>query len=82
MIPTNNNTIPTNRVISMLIEVTHTPVTEKGREIVQGASSDYPYTAMIVDLNQYDGHATPWCWHEHYEVGFVVRGTVTLCTQR
>ena len=65
----------------MLIEVKHTPITDRQRELVQGASEDFQYTAMTADLNKYDGGGTPWHWHEHFEIGLIRKGRFQLHLQ-
>lgn len=55
---------------------------ERNMEIVQNREKDFPYVAMVSDLNRYPGNCTPWHWHDHFEIVFVERGCIKLYTQR
>lgn len=48
------------------------------REDVPNQAADFPYVAMEANLNLYSGGYVQWHWHDHFEIGVVCEGRVTL----
>lgn len=66
----------------MINQLSRLALGDARREELQGYDSDFPYTAIIGDMDRYDGRWVPWHWHEPFEFNMVARGTIEISTER
>ena len=64
----------------MIHYITELQMEESGRENVPGCEPDFPYTALINQVDDHVGRQVPWHWHEVFEFVLVRSGALEYAT--
>ena len=64
----------------MIHYITELQMEESGRENVPGCEPDFPYTALINQVDDHVGRQVPWQWHEVFEFVLVRSGALEYAT--